>query len=210
MMKRITLIFFIFINYTSFSQECFVNFGKNTTAYMYKNANGQSNPNLRSGTGHFYEIGYEHVFKKGYDQSTLSYVVSLNLNEFNALGGDVDNNYMWETKYIGIKNALLFTLLSTSRDTFDARILLGFNTSILLDGSQIINNATYNLKNSSEFKGLFVQPMAGIQTRYRITDEMMIGVGYTISKAYNISNTTPEKLSFITNQIAFGLSFKIN
>ena len=80
----------------------------------------------------------------------------------------------------------------------------------MVNGSQVLNNSVYNLKSNPEFKGVFVQPMAGIQTRYRITDEMMIGVGYTISKAINLSNTTSEKLSFVTNQIVFGLSFKIN
>lgn len=210
MMKKITFLLIILITCAGFSQEVFVNFGKNTTTYAYTNEKGQSNPNLREDSGLFYEIGYEHIFKKGHDLSTLSYVVSLTLNEFNAEGGDNINNYSWKTKYIGIKNALLFTFLNTSHDTFDAKILLGFTTSTMVNGSQVLNNSVYNLKSNPEFKGVFVQPMAGIQTRYRITDEMMIGVGYTISKAINLSNTTSEKLSFVTNQIVFGLSFKIN
>lgn len=209
MIKKIIPILMCLCSITSFSQEVFVNFGKNITTYNYKNDKGQSNPHLRSGTGVSYEVGYEHVFKKGHDLSTLSYAISLNLNEFNALGGDAINNYSWQTNYLGIKNALLVTLFNTTHDTFEAKLSFAINTTTLVSGKQVINNTIYDLKGSNEFKGVFVQPILGVQLRYRFSDKIMANAGYEFSKAYNFSNTSPEKLSFSNKQLQFGINFSI-
>jgi hypothetical protein len=77
------------------SQEIYLQTGKNFTKYDYKSDTGSS-PNLQSGSGNFYEIGYVMTL----NNEKLKYAVGLSLNEFNALGGDAISSYSWNTQYM--------------------------------------------------------------------------------------------------------------
>ena len=190
------------------AQELLISNGKNFTKYDYKNSLGMSNPNLRSGEGSFYEIGLAFKLNESAETDKLSYAVSLVYNQFNAVGSTSTANYAWKTNYLGIQNALNYTLFQNSK-SFKLKTKLGCATSTIIKGEQYINNVVYNISKQEEFKGILIQPNIGIDFQYAINQNIKISAGYEFSKAFNVSNKSAEELSFTNNQIHFGLHFPL-
>lgn len=191
------------------AQELFISTGKNFTTYNYKNSLGISNPNLRSGEGSFYQLGMDFKLNKSAASNKLSYAVSLVYNQFNAVGGTSTANYSWKTNYLGIQNAINYTLFQNSK-SFKLKTKLGCATSTIIKGEQYINNVVYNISKNEEFSGITIQPNIGIDFQYEINEKIKISAGYEFSKAFNVSNSSTENLSFTNNQIHFGLHFPLN
>ena len=204
MIKKYLLLLLLFSGCYLQAQEIFFTAGKNFTKYDYKNSLGVSNPNLRSGDGSFYQLGMG--FNLGSD--LFNYAVSLVYNQLNAVGGSSVSNYAWNTNYLGIQNELNYILFQ-DYDSFKVKSKLGFATSTIIKGEQFINNVVYDISKNEEFKGILIQPNIGIDFHYSIDRALEISVGYEYSKAFNVSNNSPEKLSFTNNQIHFGLHFPI-
>jgi hypothetical protein len=204
MIKKHILLLLLFSGCYLQAQELFLATGKNFTKYDYKNSLGMSNPNLRSGDGSFYQLGM--AFNLGSDE--FSYALSLVYNQLNAVGGSRTSNYVWNTNYIGIQNELNYILFQ-DYDSFKVKTKLGFATSTIIKGEQYINNVVYDISNQEEFKGILIQPNIGIDFHYVFNRGMEISAGYEFSKAFNVSNTSAEKLSFTNNQIHLGLHFPI-
>ena len=209
MIKKYLLFLLVSSGCLVHAQELFISNGKNFTKYDYKNSLGKTNPNLRSGEGSFYEMGMAFTLNKSADSNKLSYAVSMVYNQFNAVGGTSTANYAWKTNYLGIQNALNYTLFQNSK-SFKLKTKLGCATSTIIKGEQYINNVVYNISKQEEFKGITLQPNIGIDFQYFINQNIKISAGYEFSKAFNISNASDEKLSFINNQIHFGLHFPLN
>ena len=51
---------------------------------------------------------------------------------------------------------------------------LGVNVSHIIDGQQKINGETFDLISNDEFKGLFVQPIIGLDAKYYITNTIQL------------------------------------
>jgi len=212
MIQRITFILVFVLSQSIFSQELFFSKGENNTRYDYTNSLGQSNPNIHSSVGNFYELGF--VF--GFDKSTsvlenkFVYDLSLTLNQFNAKGGDYNNTYSWKTNYLGFQNSVSYLLYGS--DVFSFRLKGGLTTSTIVSGEQNKNNTYYTLKDSDfkdQFKGLVLGPLVGLSVRYQVTPVFSIGAGYNYSRSYNVTNNNSEKLVFQTNQLQFGVFVKI-
>ena len=204
MIKKYSLLILLFSGCYVQAQEVFLTAGKNFTKYDYKNSLGVSNPNLRSGDGSFYQLGM--AFNLGSEE--LNYAVSLVYNQLNAVGGSSTSNYAWNTNYLGIQNELNYVLFQ-DYDSFKVKTKLGCATSTIIKGEQYINNVVYDISNQEEFKGILIQPNIGINFQYSLDRDIEFSVGYEFSKAFNVSNTSAEKLSFTNNQIHFGLHFPI-
>jgi len=189
-------------------QELFISNGKNFTKYDYKNSLGISNSNIRSGEGSFYQFGMDFKLNKSATSNKFSYAVSLVYNQFNAVGGTSSANYAWKTNYLGIQNALNYTLFQNSK-SFQVKTKLGCATSTILKGEQYINNVVYDITKHEEFSGITIQPNVGIDFQYAINQNIKISAGYEFSKAFNVSNASAEDLSFTNNQIHFGLHFPL-
>lgn len=208
MIKKYLLFLLVSSGCLVHAQELFISNGKNFTKYDYKNSLGKTNPNIRSGEGSFYEMGMAFTLNKSADANKLSYAVSMVYNQFNAVGGTSTANYAWKTNYLGIQNALHYTLFQTSK-SFKIKTKLGCATSTIIKGEQYINNVVYNISKQAEFKGITIQPNVGIDFQYAINQNIKISAGYEFSKAFNVSNKSKEELSFTNNQIHFGLHFPL-
>ena len=138
--------------------------------------------------------------------SKVSYAISVIYNQFNAVGGTSSDDYSWKTNYLGVQNALNYTLYQNA-DFFTVKTKLGVATSTIIKGEQYINNRVYDIVSHEEFSGIVVQPNVGIDFQYSINRDIKISAGYEFSKSYNISNSSSEKLSFTNNQIHFGFNF---
>ena len=194
----LTLIVLSFQNIHS--QEIYLQTGKNFTKYDYK-SDTSSSPSLQAGTGNFYEIGYRIIL----NNEKLKYAVGLNLNEYNAIGGNAVSSYSWNTQYLGVQNTFSIAFLKASGLEASANAGLGINT--LIYGKQNINGQYLDLSSQKEFSGLWIAPKLGLQASYNVNNDINLSLGYGYSKSFNLSNSTAEKLSFNNNQIQFGVNF---
>jgi hypothetical protein len=205
-MKKLALLLtFYFASQTSFAQEVYFYTGKNFTDYDFKNSSGNSNPNLKNGTGNFYELGYSHPLSN--EKITID--MGLALNEYNNVGGNSSNSYSWNTQYLGIQSHVSYSLLNF-RNSFDILPKIGINLGSIISGKQTINGTYFDLTKEKEFSGLLITPSAGIEVKYNLAAAGYISLGYNYSKGINLSNSTEQKLGFSTSQLQFGIHYAIN
>jgi len=202
----ITLIVFAF-NF-SLGQEVYLNVGRNFTTYDYTNTQGDENPNIESSSGNFYEVGY--IFPIDYK---FKFSTSLTLDQFNATGGNLVNNYSWETDYIGLQGMVRYNLLEFRQgrynfSPFSVIIKAGMNFNHIIDGIQKINGQTFKLSNENEFKGVFIKPVVGLDLQFLFSNNIAINLGYNLSK--NLSFSSKERLNFNNQQLQFGVLMSFN
>ncbi|MDC1195331.1 outer membrane beta-barrel protein [Flavobacteriaceae bacterium] len=161
------------LNFT-YSQEAYFSMGRNFTTYDYTNSEGNSNDNIEGSSGAAYELGY--VFSLG---DKLGLAAGLTLNEFNATGGNQVNNYSWETNYLGVQGIAKYAILD-NLSGFGLNVNAGVNFNHIVNGKQKINGQTFDLTDNDEFKGLFVQPIIGLDAKYQINDTFALGLGYQV------------------------------
>ena len=203
-MKKLLLVLTIICSFQNIhSQEIYCFTGKNYTNYDYKDATGISNPNLQTGSGNFYEIGYAMPLSN----EKINYTIGLSLNEYNAIGGNTVNSYSWNTQYMGLKSSISYSLFD--RSSFDVAFSAGLTIATLMYGKQERNGLFIDLMTQKEFSGVIVQPFLGFQTSYNISQNGYLSLGYNFSKSFNVTNSTNEKISFINSQLQFGIHFNI-
>ncbi|MFA9191221.1 hypothetical protein AAGV28_07550 [Flavobacterium sp. FZUC8N2.13] len=209
MIKNYLLITFLLATTTIFSQEVYFTSGKNYTKYNYKDANLQSSPNLQSGTGNFYEVG----FVKPLAKKNMLYSFGFSLNDYNAIGGNSANSYRWDTQYLGLHGGLLYNFYSftaTSKNKIDFLFKTRLNVSSIIYGKQEINGIYYDLIQEDEFSGIVLESSIGLMAKYVIPSFGALSLGYNFCQSINITNSSSEKISFSTNQLQLGVHFNIN
>jgi hypothetical protein len=200
-MKKLLLIALIALSFQHIqAQEIYLQTGKNYTQYDYK-SDTSSSPSLQSGSGNFYEIGYVMTL----NNEKLKYAVGLSLNEFNAIGGDINSSYSWNTQYVGVQNT--FSIAFVKKSGFEASTNGGLGISTLIYGKQNLNGQYLDLASQKEFSGLWIAPSLGLKASYNVDNDIYLSIGYAYSKSFNVSNSTEEKLSFNNSQIQFGVHF---
>jgi hypothetical protein len=205
MIKKYLFLLALITSCQVFSQEVYIKLGKNYTKYNYKNALLQSSSNLQSGTGNSYEVGIikpfvnEHVF----------YGLGISLNEYNAIGGTSASSYRWDTQYLGAKANIYYSLFPNSKN-INLLLNCGLNGSTIIYGKQEIDGTYYDLVHQKEFSGIWIGSSAGVQIKYQIESFGYLSLDYSFIQNLNVSNTTKEKLSLSSQQIALGFHFPIN
>ena len=178
----------------------FFNTGLNTTSYDYKNSKGESNSNVQSSNGNFYEIGYSFPLEISERSRTfgrysrLHFKTGLTLNQYNATGGNTIDNYEWDSQYLGLRSDLEYYILGA--DLLALSVDGGIGFEFLLNGKQKIGGNTYDLKDSDEFNGLYFTPRIGLNLSVNITNEVALIGGYNFSKAISSSKSGNESVSF--------------
>jgi hypothetical protein len=205
-MKKLSLLLtFYLATQTSFAQEVYFYTGKNFTTYDYKNSSGETNPNLKNGTGNLYELGYSQPLSN----EKITIHLGLALNEYNSVGGNNTNSYSWDTQYLGIQSHVSYSLLD-NRSSFDVLPHIGVNFGTIISGKQTINGTYFDLTKEKEFSGLMVTPSLGLQVKYNLAAAGYISLGYSYCKSINLTNSTEQKLGFTTHQLQFGIHYAIN
>lgn len=191
------------LNFSS-AQEVYLNVGRNFTTYDYTNSQGDSNPNVESSSGASYEVGY--IFSLG---DKFGIAAGLTLDQFNATGGNMVNNYSWDTNYLGLQGVAKYKVLEGSRSPISLNLNAGINFNHIVSGEQKINGQTFKLTGEDEFKGLFFKPILGLDVQYFLLDDIAIGIGYHYSKNFGLSSGE-EDLNFNNSQLQFGILMSLN
>jgi hypothetical protein len=210
-MKKVTLLLFFVLSMNSLqAQEIYFLTGKNYTTYkVHYNGPETVNSLSKKGSGDSYEIGVAFPIKVqrlAFDNN-LDYTVGLTLNQYNAQAGDETRNYEWATEYIGLKNTLVYSFIKSNH--LDLAVKGGFNVSTILNGSQKINNSRLELTNQKDFNGIIISPLVGLQAKCNLSEYGYLSLGYNYSRSISLTNDTDKKLSFLTHQVVFGISFEL-
>lgn len=201
-MKKILLAFLpiLFHNLQGQSgKSVFLKLGNNITHYEYI----EQSPILRSEPGGSYEIGYKSMVPES-AYPGLYYTVGLMVNNFNQVGGSDTSLYRWKTTYMGLQGTLGMRIYKNREGNFTSNVTLGTSLNTFLKGTQSTNNSLYDLKNSSEFKRIFIQSSIGIEGIYNLNNEVFISVGYNLSKTFNFKSNSDENLNFVNNNFFIG------
>jgi hypothetical protein len=209
-MKKTLLVFLFFSMSCGYAQHIYFLTGKNFTTYKL-DYSGSSTVNTlaKKGVGDSYEVGFAipiKIQRLAFDNN-LNYTVGLTLNQYNASGGNTVTNLEWETNYIGIQNMVVFSFVKSNQ--LDLAVKAGFNAATMLNGSQQINNSRQDLNSQKDFNGLIASPVLGLQAKCNLSEYGYLSIGYNYSKSFSLTNNTDKKLSFLTNQIVFGISFEL-
>jgi opacity protein-like surface antigen len=191
------------LNFSS-AQEVYLNVGRNFTTYDYTNSQGDSNPNVESSSGVSYEVGY--IFPMG---DKFGIAAGLTLDQFNATGGNMVNNYSWDTNYLGLQGMAKYKVLEGGRSPISLNLNAGINFNHIVGGEQKINGQTFKLTDEDEFKGLFIKPILGLDAQYFLLDNIAIGIGYHYSKNFGLSSGEQD-LNFNNSQLQFGILMSLN
>jgi hypothetical protein len=205
MIKKYLFFLALITSYQVFSQEVYIRPGKNYTKYNYKNALLQSSSNLQSGTGNSYVVG---IIKPFVNKHVL-YDLGISLNEYNAVGGTSATSYRWDTQYLGASANIYYSFFPNSKN-INLLFNCGLGGSTIIYGKQEIDGIYYDLAHQKEFSGIWIGSLAGIQVKYQIVSFGYLSLDYSVIQNLNVSNTTKEKVSFSTQQIALGFYFPIN
>lgn len=204
-MKHLLFILLVVASVEGRSQDIVFSSGLNSTRYDYKNSLGQTNENIDVGSGNFYEIGY--LAPLGLN-GRFNYTLGVAVNEYNAKGGTRASIYSWQTKYVGLKGGLAYNIV-TADSGFKTTLSFALQTSFIINGQQGINGATFDLTKEDEFKGIFLQPITGLDISYPVSDKLTIGLGYNYSKSNKIGHKTEEVLNFSNHQWQIKLQFAL-
>lgn len=203
MRKLILLLTLIPLITTSFAQRAYFSTGTNFSTFNFNSPTAMSTP-LHSGTGSNYEMGLSKILKP----ENLSYLIGVNLNEYNATAGDFANSYSWNTNYLGLNNSIEYSIPLIG----NFRVILqgGLNLSTIVFGKQAINGVYFDIIDQKEFAGLNLAPHVHLAFTAPMKDIGFISLGYGINKSFFPMNNSEEKLSIATKQFVFGLHFNIN
>ena len=175
-MKQLLKLFILLIGINLYSQEINFSVGSNFSDYSF-----EVNENFSaSGMGSYAEIGYTKLLGKKTGKS-LSYSVSLNLNEYNASTGNMASYYEWQTSFIGVKNSINIPLV-TIADVMKFELSAGVNLSHIVKGKQLINSMVYDISTNSEFDGLNAWTDLGISVKFNLKEDVKLAIGYSISE----------------------------
>ena len=204
MKQLISIALIVFALNFSSAQEVYLNVGRNFTTYDYTNSQGEDNPNVESSSGASYEVGY--IFPMG---DKFGIAAGITLDQFNATGGNLVNNYSWNTNYLGLQGMAKYKVLESNRSPISVNLNAGINFNHIVSGEQKINGQTFKLPGEEEFKDLFFKPIAGLDVQYFLLDDIAIGIGYHYSKNFGLSSGK-EDLNFNNSQLQFGILMSLN
>jgi hypothetical protein len=201
------------------AQDVFFKAGKNFTTYDYLNTEGLKGFELNPRTGSSYEIGLGFPIsldaKKTYLKNgkvrdgriRLRNETSFMVNDFNAHGGDLNNNYSYETSFGGMQNQL--SILAQIGDLeFGIFGIIGVNK--LISGTQIINNERYKLKDYQEFQREFLHTGFGGSVSYPLLKNAFFSATYQHTKNKRPKMQDKEHVNFNSRIILLGIHFNIH
>lgn len=212
----ILLIGFFLSQYIK-AQELYFKTGKNYSRYYSAIVDNQNylikNSNLVGDYGNSYEIGI--LFNQG--DTAVDFALGLTYNEYNTTYAiaNTATKYTWKTKYIGIAPQLNFRLYQSNNknwcycDELQIYAKLGINTAAFVYGYENANGINYSLTSHPDYKNIILQPFAGVDLQYPLSDMSTLHLGYSYSIA-TIARDQGNSFNFMNDNIYMGINIKLN
>lgn len=204
-----------FMNAQSFSFE----YGRLISIFDYKNSEGEKLDNLQGTTNNHFALTYKMPIRR----SKFFFLSDIAYNQYGAIGSDalVGNFYEWKVNYVGLNvgagyeffkldSYLNYQNVNTDQGfTFYIQASAAFE--YLVQGTQTINNTTYNLIGVEQFDKPFVFAKGGIGVTYYASKTLSVYLQYVGGMGFNVfkSKTDKEDLRYITHTISFGVAISL-
>lgn len=204
-MKRIVFFICMALACNSYSQQLYLELGKTSSAFDYKNSQGNELENLQSKSNTYLKMGYRDVIN---NDDTFFVSLGAIYSGYGAIGSDrtLDNFFEWDVTYLGVEAGLDYRLFRV-RD-FSFFLKGSVSAEFLIQGNQTINNQVFNLVGEEEFNNNIFFLRGGLMMTYPITRNTSITANYTIGKTALLDQgnaTDKETLKLSAHQFGFGI-----
>ncbi len=172
-MKKFVIVILLCIGSVSYGQQVYVEAGRNTSHFKFKNNQGEYLENLQTKSKSYVAAGYKHKLYKG-----LSLTTGLFYHGYGAIGSDdtVGNFFEWDIDYVGLNLGLDYDFSIT--EDFSFYIMVTANGEWMVDGVQTINNQVFNIKDIEEFNDIAMFFRSGGGVRFNISEKAKIYAQY--------------------------------
>ncbi|MBT8318086.1 MAG: outer membrane beta-barrel protein [Lutibacter sp.] len=210
-MKKITLLFFLFLGINSFGQQLYIEAGKTLSSFDYKNSNGSRLDNLQATSQSFMTMGYRKqiLTKNLYGSVGTSYA------GYGAIGSDdtVGNFFEWNMNYLEFNVGLDYELLTMNKFKFYVKGTA--SAEFLLQGTQTLNSMVIDLKNNDDFDKTLFDFRGGLGVSHKISDDLSFYVQFMYGKSLKLKDGTAntndqEELRIISKNVSFGLLINLS
>ncbi len=202
----ILLLFTTGIQLTN-AQQLFLKTGSTLSNFNYENSEGVSLDNLQSVGKFHFGIGNRYLMNHG----SLFFTYGASWNNYGAIGSDpvLNNFFEWDITYAGLHTGLDIKFLEAQ--DFSISFSGNIGAEYLIRGNQVINNQTYDIRNSDEYNSLNLMLWAGTLASYELSRKSAIcfqyQFGYSLLNSQGSGNDN-EHLKLLAHQ--FSIGFLIN
>lgn len=204
-MKKITLVLLLLIATIATAQQLYVEGGKSSTTFNYKNSQGNSLDNLQATAHSFMALGYKsQLFTKN-----LNFSVGFHYAGYGAIGSDnVVGNFMeWDVNYAGLNVGLDYNLFHIKKASVYVKGAV--SAAFFVQGTQTLNNRVIDLKSNDDFDTTLVTMQAGAGFSNPISENLSFYVQYVYGKSLDMASGDAE-LKIKSNNVSFGLLIDIS
>lgn len=195
------LLFFVGTTIAS-AQQLYLEAGKTSSSFDYKNSQGERLDNLQASNHTFMSLGYRDNLASS---EKLNGSLGIGYAGYGAIGSDntLEGILEWNVNYLELNAGLDFNLFAIHDSAFYLKGL--FSTGVLLQGTQSFNNEVINLKNADDFDKTMFSFKAGAGFLHPVSNEWSFYVQYLFGKSLNQSgNDDYESLRIESHNICFG------
>ena len=206
----VLLVFLLSISTKIAAQEVYLETGKTSSSFDYKNSQGIGLDNLQATSHNYIAAGYAHPLFS--DKLKLS--IGASYAGYGAIASDdaLGNRMKWELNYLEFILGLNYTVLHINDISFYVKgaASVGF----LLQGTQTFNNKIIDLKGKDDFDDALGDFRFGAGFQIAASDELSFYIQYMYGKT--LANTSDinrpedkEALRIQSSTISLGVAIQL-
>ena len=199
------LLLFIITSVAS-SQELYLEIGKTSSSFDYKNSQGYKLDNLQATTHNFMTLGYRFSIpiEKLKGSFGVGYMSYGSTGSDNTITGVME----WNANYVELNTSLDYSLFNIKKTSFYIKGM--FSTGFLIQGTQSLNSEIINLKNVDDFNEVMISFKSGAGFLHSVSKELSFYVQYFFGKSLNQSdNLDYESLRIKSHNLSFGVLINV-
>ncbi len=205
--KKTTQLLLLFIVTTIASaQELYLETGKTSSSFDYRDSSGAGLDNLQATTNGFMAVGYRTKVFNEKIKATLGVAYA----GYGAIGSDdaIEGIMEWHANYLEFSLGLDYKLFHVNKAEFYAKG--GVANGFLIEGYQNLNNKIINLKKTDDFNKVMVSFKAGAGILYPVSNNMSFYMQYFYGKSLDQTNRgDDESLKIKSHSVGFGVLIKL-
>ncbi|WP_111309044.1 hypothetical protein [Confluentibacter sediminis] len=201
--QTLKLLLFLIITSAATAQQLYLETGKTSSSFDYKNSQGGKLDNLQATNHNFMILGYRDNLDSA---EKLNVSFGIGYTGYGSIGSDDDLEGImeWNVNCLELNAALDYCLFAINKTDFYLKGAI--STGFLTQGTQILNNEIINLKNADDFDKTMVSFKAGAGFLHPVSRELSFYVQYLFGKSLNQSgNDDYESLRIKSHNISFGV-----
>jgi hypothetical protein len=192
-MKKILFLITLVFTTNTYAQDLFFEYSKSISKFDFE-TNQYEKLNIDGQNANSFNIGLE--FKKN---NKLGIGFNIAYDENNAKSIVNQSKYIWKTGYISSNGLVNYDVLNIgNKVNINSEFKIG--ASHIIHGNQYINDIKYNIKNHSEFKGLFLNYGFSLGLIFKSNSKYTFRIAYNYDIKNRISKTkTDSKINKFKN-----------